>query len=339
MSLKLLEKYFTMPITNSYLSSMADTTQNYADTYVGFTTNLITSTFEALVQANHSQMLAYQEMVSILSQGLTTYINETKDDLSGEEVMEFLNGLSLEKAGLIKEGDTLVYDETTTGTDSVLTVQEAPDASGVSPAPKSFATVASQIVKPVNNAAGTVTSIIPSVVSGIKDVLMTADEVSGLPRATGVESPYEKFESASAINRDKELAFLDLIKMTISRNKFSILENMVETGLLRLVVDRGFIQTDFRMELSESLKDREKTSFKHKVKTKDKTKTKSPRARGILSLFDRRPRVKNKNSQKTLTVSKRRTSTTEKNSGTVSMGAKIELQFSTDYKPLILDND
>jgi hypothetical protein len=323
-----------MPSTTSYLSSMADTTQNYADTYVGFTTNLITSTFEALVQANHSQMLAYQEMVSVLSQGLSTYINETKDDVSGEEVMEFLAGLSLEKAGLLEPEQSLVYDEEAAAGTPVLGI-ETPVAGG-SPTIASFTNVAEEIVKPPITT--TFVNLIPSVVTGIKDVMITADEVSGLPKPDAALDPYAKFDAAAA-GREKELAFLDLIKLTISRNKYSLLENMVETGLLRLVVDRGLIQTDFRMELSESYVDKEKTSFKHRVRTKDKTKTRSPRARGILSLFDRRPREKSKNTQKTLTVSKRKTSTTEKNNGTVSMGAKIELQFSTDYKPLILDND
>ncbi|MEC9487560.1 MAG: hypothetical protein UMU76_08715 [Prosthecochloris sp.] len=55
-----------------------------------FTAGLINSTFDALVSANIRQMEAYSELTSVLSQSLSEYINNTRDEVSGEEILQFL---------------------------------------------------------------------------------------------------------------------------------------------------------------------------------------------------------------------------------------------------------
>jgi hypothetical protein len=55
-----------------------------------FTAKLITDTFDALVAANIRQTEAYIELVQQVSKTLTQYINDTRDDISGEELMQFL---------------------------------------------------------------------------------------------------------------------------------------------------------------------------------------------------------------------------------------------------------
>jgi hypothetical protein len=55
-----------------------------------FTAKLITDTFDALIAANIRQTEAYTTLVKATAQDLTTYINETKDDISGEMILQYL---------------------------------------------------------------------------------------------------------------------------------------------------------------------------------------------------------------------------------------------------------
>lgn len=55
-----------------------------------FTASLINSTFDALIKANIRQMEAYIEIVGALSHSLSDYINNTRDDITGDEVLAFL---------------------------------------------------------------------------------------------------------------------------------------------------------------------------------------------------------------------------------------------------------
>ena len=55
-----------------------------------FTAKLITDTFDALVSANLRQTEAYIELVQSVAKSLAVFINDTKDDISGEELLQFL---------------------------------------------------------------------------------------------------------------------------------------------------------------------------------------------------------------------------------------------------------
>lgn len=55
-----------------------------------FTAKLITDTFDALVAANIRQTQAYLDLVTQLSKTLSQFINDTKDDIGGELLLQFL---------------------------------------------------------------------------------------------------------------------------------------------------------------------------------------------------------------------------------------------------------
>jgi hypothetical protein len=55
-----------------------------------FTAKLITDVFDALISANIRQTQAYVELLQAVSKSLADYINEAKDDISGEMVLQFL---------------------------------------------------------------------------------------------------------------------------------------------------------------------------------------------------------------------------------------------------------
>jgi len=56
-----------------------------------FTAKLITDTFDALVSANMRQTESYIELVQSVSGTLIEFINKTADDISGDELLQFLS--------------------------------------------------------------------------------------------------------------------------------------------------------------------------------------------------------------------------------------------------------
>lgn len=56
-----------------------------------FTTKLVTDVFDALVSANMRQTEAYIHLLREVSKSLTDFVNDTKDDIGGDEIMQFLS--------------------------------------------------------------------------------------------------------------------------------------------------------------------------------------------------------------------------------------------------------
>ena len=84
-----------------------------------FTAKLVTDVFDALVSANMRQTEAYISLIKEVGKSLTQYINDTKDDIGGDEIMQFLalvappenaSGDSSD-ASKVKIGNTLTSDE------------------------------------------------------------------------------------------------------------------------------------------------------------------------------------------------------------------------------------
>lgn len=322
-----------MPIGTSYLAGSADTVQNYADTYVSFTTNLITDTFEALLQAHHSQIEAYAELVGTISKGLTTYINDTKSEITPLQLLEFVSKLPLKQAEALSGEEYIAYNDEDP-TVPPLTVMQPSATPGAPDEPvqgKAF----SQVLKNIFNPASTIGSGVKQTIEGVKSIFsepIDKDRMESFPA-------YEKFQQSILLNDEQTIQddFMQLARSVISYNKFGLLENMVETGLLRLVVDRGLIQTEFNMELTESYSDSSTNSYKNRVTTKDKSRSRDSSGRGITRILGRRSSEVAKSKRKTLTVTKQKNSNSNDTSGTAQLKAKVEIHFSTDYKPLLTD--
>lgn len=84
--------------------------------FPGFTTDLINGVFDALVSSSLRQMEAYSDLLRAVSQDLTTYIKETKDEIGPEAIVQFLGRiLPADEPGELKvaEGAKLQADEKT----------------------------------------------------------------------------------------------------------------------------------------------------------------------------------------------------------------------------------
>ena len=96
-----------------------------------FTCKLVTDVFDAMISANLRQISAYAELFSDVSKGLSTFINETKDDINGSDVLELLIKILPDKSGntkVLTEGATKnLSEEDAKKLNDELTVKDAND--------------------------------------------------------------------------------------------------------------------------------------------------------------------------------------------------------------------
>ncbi len=84
-----------------------------------FTTKLVTDVFDALVASSLRQTEAYMELLKNVNKNLKEFINDTRDDISGDMILQFLAAVlppedpESEDATKVKEGATLTGDEAT----------------------------------------------------------------------------------------------------------------------------------------------------------------------------------------------------------------------------------
>jgi hypothetical protein len=94
-----------------------------------FTSKLITDTFDAIISANLRQTESYIELVGALAKTLSEYINDTKDDISGAEILQFvatlLPGPDEQHPTKIASGATLAGPEATKLTTALTIAGEA----------------------------------------------------------------------------------------------------------------------------------------------------------------------------------------------------------------------
>lgn len=108
-----------------------------------FTVKLITDVFDALVAANLRQTEAYIELLQAVAKTLSVYINETRDDIDGAQVLQFLSRVLPPADGedvVVKEGaelnveqagdlnDALLVKDTNIDADNQVVPVPAPDA-------------------------------------------------------------------------------------------------------------------------------------------------------------------------------------------------------------------
>ena len=113
------------------LSSMAKLAAKSPLAEIGFpefTSKLITDVFDSLIAANIRQTEAYVELIQAVSKSLTEYINDTKDDISGDMILQYLARIlpDSEKGTKVHVGATLTSTEVAT-LNSALTIKDVQD--------------------------------------------------------------------------------------------------------------------------------------------------------------------------------------------------------------------
>jgi hypothetical protein len=172
--------------------------------FAEFTAKLITDVFNALVSANMTQTQAYIQLVQSVSKDLTSFINDTKDEIGGAQILDLLTRLLPDPAAgtskVVKGGTLQVADAKALG--ESLTIANYGD------------TGHSSLVHSLTTAAAPV---------------KLADPADGSAAGSGAPSYFD--------------AILDATAHRIAADKYSLLKEMVKMGLLRLVVEHGVIET------------------------------------------------------------------------------------------------
>lgn len=150
-----------------------------------FTTKLIVDVFDALVSSNIRQMESYTELLTAVSKDLTTYINETQDDIDGAQLLQFL-------AQVLPAGEDDDEEEATR-------VHVGSD--------------------------------------------LSTEESEQLAEAVTVEGEDTPSLPSGTLDEDGVQQILDAVARRLAANRFALLTQLVRQGLLRLVVERGTIET------------------------------------------------------------------------------------------------
>ncbi|MCL2625675.1 MAG: hypothetical protein FWD46_02515 [Cystobacterineae bacterium] len=232
-----------------------------------FTCKLVTDVFDALISANLRQIAAYSELLSSVSKSLSAFINDTVDDISGEEVLAFL-------CKLLPDGkDGSLLNE------------------------KNNEPIGEANITKINNA------------------LIVGE---GVQEDAVIKNANATYQSAFA-------AVFAAATKRLAANKYDMLEKMMKMGLLRLVVEKGTIETKLNFKTyGYSYSSEYESSYQQESTSKRSIP-------GLFGIFGRTMETGRKTELKVTTSS---SSSTSYSSSEVNITGSVIIHFKTDYMPL-----
>ena len=268
--------------------------------FVEFTKELVSGVFETLLEAHVEQMEGYTKYIATLTQDLSTYINNTIDNVSFEEISDFVTNYPLPK----------LTDENLT---AVLGALKAPDTSKPDNLTGTNATESGKWWQGLINSVG-------PAVSGLVDKIKDPNLATNL---TALDN-YNNSVLNAPIPTYKEIH--QSIASLIASNKYGLLQNIAKMGLLRLVVTEGHIITRISFSTWNTSTSGSETSQSEK----NKTKVKEVRGGGIISIFG----FKNKSKQRVVTINTAKSYQRDSSGTSVNIFGEVKINFKTDYAPL-----
>lgn len=285
--------------------------------FAEFTKDLVTNTFDALVQANVQQTQAYVEMVKILSQDLSTYVNETHDEIPLSDIIQLIETIELPNANDVQNLITAV----TAGYEEAL--------SGIAP-PSSLPITTTNTSNPIAEIIQALTPIVPQILDAISPAPNSAvSDYTSIVDTTG-QIYGQSIDSATQWYQYLYKA----ISGKIANDKYTLLQNMARMGMLRLVVDSGKIETKITFNTYEEHVDTSESSEKEKIKEKDKkVKVKQGFLGGIFQFSNNK-----KNKTKKITINTAKDYHRDVSGSSVQIYGGVVINFKTDYLPLNSSN-
>ena len=115
--------------------------------FVDFTTKLVSDTFDSLIAADIRQQQAFIELIQATSKSLSTYINDTKDDIGPAEIMQLLSAAAPPADVTADGGPTRVAEGTTLTAADATALNSALEVKGASLANDNKAAAAGALTK------------------------------------------------------------------------------------------------------------------------------------------------------------------------------------------------
>lgn len=240
--------------------------------FTEFTTTLVTDVFDALVSANLRQMESYTELLRATGKTLQEYLTETRDEISGQEIMKWLGGISPRLLEADEDGEVTLEGKELTAVEAQALTQALP-VEGASQAP-------------------------PTLTAG-----QTVDAAA-------------------------HAAIVNAVATRISADRYSLLKQMVNMGVLRLVVESGVIETRLTFNTTGSSVSESATS---NFTRSDFNVRASASTGRILSNW---VNASASTAYNRMSVSTANASQRDVSGSQVQIFGRVQINFKTDYAPL-----
>jgi len=274
--------------------------------FVDFTAGLITGVFDALVESHMLQVEEYSNFINSLTQDLSTYINNTKGDVSFDQIAEFVQAYELPEVDDSTIQAYLNKLESPTG-ESPVTSSEGSD----NPAD------AQQWW------GGLINALAPVAEKLVDKIGATSDHAADLKAITDYNHDVvDAMPSYTQIH--------GAIASLLASNKYGLLQTIAKQGMMRLVVTEGEIETRITFSTwNESVSGKNKEA---KIKARNKSKTSDVKKVGIAGLF--KVGRKNRSSNRVVTVNTAKSYQRDSSGSKVDIFGRVLIKFKTDYAPL-----
>lgn len=278
--------------------------------FTEFTRDLITGTFEALLDAELQQLKAYTDMVKTLSTDLSTYINNTHDDVSLADLTGFVETLHLPTPSDVTALTTALTSAwgTFQGNATPVTASSTPPPTGTAVTSTALQT----ILGALPGIAQTVMQLIKPGTGGSVDL-----HDNSTP-ANAADIYGQSVPGGTAIPNYNLL--YKAIAGKIANDKYSLLQNMVRMGMMRMIVDSGLIETHITFNTWENASNETMDKERHR----GVQRVSSGLIGGLL----------NRRRTRQVTVTTAKAEHRDAHGSSVQIFGRVQINFKTDYLPL-----
>lgn len=279
--------------------------------FVEFSKELVTGIFDSLVEAHVLQMEEYSEFVNSLTQDLSTYINNTVDGVSFDQISDFVLNYELPQADI---------SDITTALDAL----EAPAATPPAVAEPGGGTASS------DQWWGALINTLGPAVSDLVDKI---DDPSEALKYQALSDYNQDVLDGVAMGARRIPTYADIqgsIAALIASNKYGLLQNMAKQGMMRLVVTEGEIETKITFSTWNNSSSGISTSYSKK--NTEKIRKKRTKGGGFLGLYKNKRKSREK--RRTVTVNTAKSYQRDSSGTRVDIFGRVLIRFKTDYAPL-----
>jgi hypothetical protein len=277
--------------------------------FVDFTKGLVVDIFDALVETHITQMQEYASFVTVISNGLSAYINNTIDNVSFADISTFISSYNLPQPPLFPLKDALsALEKPAAGTKP-----ELPSTSGGSVADST---------KWWGGLMNTLGPLVSKLVDKVKDTNLE----TSLKAIDNFNNDVKDISTMAAAKMPTYEQIHKSIAALIASNKYALLQNVVNEGKMQLKIRRGKIETrlSFNTWAYDSHSDYSSTT----TNTKDKSASNTFRGGGLLGFLSGR-RSFNRDVNKVTTVSVNTASNSSSSGTNINIFGGVVLEFET----------
>jgi hypothetical protein len=290
-----------------------DTAARFGDIpFVAFTKDLVTGVFDSLVEAHILQMEEYASFVNSLTQDLSTYINNTQDGVTFDQVSNFLLNYQLPQLPAGTELSTVLGKLT-----PPTATQPNADFSN----------------KPATTDTwwgGLINGLAPAV-ANLANKIKDPNNTANLQALTAYNNAVLSGATIVADNMPTYKQIHNSIAALIVSNKYGLLQTMAKQGVMRLVVTEGEIETKVTFSTWNASESGSETFSSDNTKVKSALNNFS--GGGILGIF-RGNRSFARGVNRVVTINTAKSYQRDSSGTKVDIFGRVLLKFKTDYAPL-----